>query len=1108
MQADDKKNSMFQSIFTELREIVSGYDPADFTTSLAALQLIPENADRTITLEALTHQAASVNTEDERTRISTEELDAVCNSTQLSNSSIARADDPLDNPLTEAFIFHGGSFVVFPGIADDAAFIFRHLTNALFFSNEPFPDASYQRQAGALIFAVLTVSTEIARRAGLGRGAVPISNPAGSIVVPEAERLLQLKRAVCFERDELSSLLTKGGVSPTTLDPLMVPIGSIPADEYDLEKGALLTYPLIKADDKIIVALPGRLLAATRNELIRLALEKGLKDELVKGYTLAVWRTVVQSLEYLRIPRIKRPSLPPLPSDVPHLHEGLFSLDSDKMLYALLVTDSLESYNPKQAYDRWPTRDIENLANQRLQQIDQYLVTLPKPPNEILFLILYQSTGRFYTVELREPGAASLPLTLSGADLETVAKLEAGEPLSLWKYAQAYWEIRQRTGILSASFLDEFYLYTRRDHSYYLSDEALPDVVVAAPGGSGELRREALAILDLHAAPSYVPGSILEVRSSYTGSDIPIYIPKLPPHERESLIVEGYPLPVWVIGAIYNHPSRRALQPNYKEFVEAIAYWLWQCTPSLWPILEVLAQDHDKLLIEVDFTTREEWARLQEQDAAAANAPVEVTTYPAACTLKATFRPTVSTLLGGPDNRGERELLNILLKEVKQLLPEAGHGRLSDEAISAIIDRHAPLGLKKKIITLDPDTTPELDRRDLPPYRKVQLADENVILDEIGEYLVQTEGLTAGPIDDNRRTEILRKVVDYCYREIEQLVASLNPAGLLEWLIFGHEAVTHKVAMDNLTMPTRQACFDSTGEFAKKIAKEIPENTSAGTASRFVIEYVAARPPSGLRPISLSVYDHLLALASQIIDFGFESDVIYFELADLKLSLLPSGRLGVERDDWQRAREAYLSAAAHDEIFRASKSFGRYWRSIEAPPDDDEVMIRLDAAAQAEFGYSMTELTNFTRDAYLLGVDLNPSVARVEIGEFITLLSGSLGWPEDRVRRALDLLSLAPRADFLSPPPPHKTVDVFPWKFNRALSYMRRPFLQREYRDRTEILWGNRHLYNAVKYLADLCASARLKATSPEMKRFLAQLNSNQGAPFERCHCSDVRAQA
>lgn len=1081
---------MSQSILTEIREIMSRYAPANLVASFGALQLMPENADRTITLEFLVHQAASVNTEGEKPNISPEELDEICNSDQLTNSSITRTDDPLDNPLTEAFTFHGGGFVVFPGIADDAVFILRHLTNALFFRSEAFSDTSFLQQAGALISAVLVLSTEMARRAGLERGVAPMLNPSGTIVVPDAERLAQLKGAVCFDRDNLSSLLSDRGIPPRALDDLIVSIGSVPADKYEIGEELLLTYPLIQAEDKVIVAVPGRLLAAVRNKLIRLASERRIRDDLVKAYTSAVWRTAVQSLELLSIPRISLRPQPPQLADAVYLQDGFFQLDADKILYAILIIDPLDGYNPEQAYDRWPTSDIELLVNQRLQQVEEYLLSLPKPPKEILFLILCQSTGRWYAIEGREPTAAALTLTLSAADLETVAKLEARDPLSLWKYAQAYWEIRERTRILSASFLDEFYLFVERDHSYYLSDERLPTLVAVGPGGAGELRREVLNKFDLHAAPSYVAGHILEVMSLYTASNIPIYFPKFPPEERESFLVEGYLLPVWVLGSIYNDPGKRALRQNYREFVEAIAYWLWQLAPSLYSVLEVLASEHDKLLVEVDFTTPEEWARLQEQNSAAAEASVAVTADPVPCSLKATFRPAVRELLSGADNRGERELLKVLLEQLRQLLPEAERDRLSDEAISAMIDRYAPLGLKKKLITLDPDTVPELDQRELLPYRRVQPADENVVLDDVGEYLAQTEGLAVGPIPDDRRTEILQKVVGYCYRELEQLIASLNPAGLLEWLILGHEAITHKVAMNNLTMPTRQQCFDAAGEFAEKIAKEIPENTAAGTASRFVIEYIAARPPSGLRLMSLSVYDRLLALASQIVDYGFESDVIHFKLADISLSMLPSGRLGVERAEYRRAREAYLSAAARGEIFRASRSFERYWRNIE-PPDDNELMIRLDAAAQIEFGYSITELIHFMRDAYLTGIRIHPSVARVEVGEFTARLSGSLGWPEERVRGALDLLSLMPRADFLSPTSPHKPVDVYPWKFNRALSYMRRPFLRREGADKTEVLWGNRHLYNAVKYLADLCGSARLKATSTQMRSLLAELNSS-----------------
>ena len=50
---------------------------------------------------------------------------------------------------------------------------------------------------------------------------------------------------------------------------------------------------------------------------------------------------------------------------------------------------------------------------------------------------------------------------------------------------------------------------------------------------------------------------------------------------------------------------------------------------------------------------------------------------------------------------------------------------LSEEAITTLLDSHAPIGPKKKLIVLRDDLNPRLVPGDLPPYRRAQRSSEN-----------------------------------------------------------------------------------------------------------------------------------------------------------------------------------------------------------------------------------------------------------------------------------------------------------------------------------------------------------------------------------------------
>ena len=51
-------------------------------------------------------------------------------------------------------------------------------------------------------------------------------------------------------------------------------------------------------------------------------------------------------------------------------------------------------------------------------------------------------------------------------------------------------------------------------------------------------------------------------------------------------------------------------------------------------------------------------------------------------------------------------------------------------------------------------------------------------------------------------------------------------------------------------------------------------------ASRFLIEFVTAQPPTGVKPLSDASYENLLAISHHITNFGFSSDLLHLGLAD------------------------------------------------------------------------------------------------------------------------------------------------------------------------------------------------------------------------------------
>jgi len=167
-----------QNPLIKLAQTLSVYDSADLLATLAGLQLMPENADRAVRFEALTRAVASISSKGfgSKKKVNLKQLEKICNHSSDLEPFICM-EDPFNNPFTEAFTFHGGSYIVFPGIAEEETFILRHLAKAIFLSSDPFSNQQFATAACGLISAVLAISNEIARRVGLERGVEPVIAP-------------------------------------------------------------------------------------------------------------------------------------------------------------------------------------------------------------------------------------------------------------------------------------------------------------------------------------------------------------------------------------------------------------------------------------------------------------------------------------------------------------------------------------------------------------------------------------------------------------------------------------------------------------------------------------------------------------------------------------------------------------------------------------------------------------------------------------------------------------------------------------------------------------------------------------------------------------------
>ncbi|MDP9381426.1 MAG: hypothetical protein M3Q29_15025 [Chloroflexota bacterium] len=1000
-------------------------------------------------------------------------------------------EDPLNDLFTEAVTPDVGSYIVFPGLFDEAIFVLRHLCTALFRQPEPFPNPGFIEEARRLIAAGLIVSDEVARQAGLGRGVAPIDASGAPVIVPPTKRFERLRQAATFPRSRLQRLLRRSGLAIEDLLPIVSDIGVRELEVEDPHEAPLLATPILRHRDRYVLAVPSAIPAALRHAAVRLAIRHGVCEEMVERYRRAVARTVEHSLDLIACQRL--PIQPPTSIRDLGVSSALFQMDRDKVVLVSLITDDLQEYDEGKLIGTWVPGVPLKQAEERLLEVERHICAEHGWINEILHLVVVQNLGRSSvsgTGQRTDP-FRSYQIILSAAALETIALLERDRMLVLRQYARASDRIRDHAVIQRFGDLDEFYLYREHRYSYYLGDQEPPRAVSILPGGAGELRREVQEKYDPHSVPYLDGATWVRVTLAHSDRSIPVYVPFPEDNGRVAFLVEGLPLPVWVVGpAAMPDIHHRSM---YFYLAEMVSHWIWRMTPGLSDKVQDLARRQQQLQIHLRLDPV--WFAPQERQERDSAIHCNVT---GEGHLELYLGAGVEELLSAADNTGERAVMRSIVGALADLhrrkIGVAGHGCNAEE-LDMLIDRFVPLGRAKKMLRLRSDADPRLHPGDLPPYRKVQPAEEEVVLDEIGLFLTKDLGLAVGPIADQERTNVLREVVGFLYREIEREIATLDPDDLLEWLVAFYERVVYEKATREMSIPTRIACFATEPQMVKKLREEMPDLNKAAVPARFLVEYVAARPPRGLRPISLAVYDRLMALVSELVFWANASDVIRYKLSDPKLNLLASGRLGMGESQYGVATDKFWEVYAAGEIDRAARNFERYWRTPASVPPSEEV-ADMDVATETEFGLPLSQLVDFLGRVIDHGFVRGGAAQVAVLDDFLVGLAADLGWSRDLVQRAFEVFALRSRPDFLSPPDPFYKEDVYPWRFNRNLSYLRRPLLVRQTATGEEVVSGFRHSYDAIANLIALCLDGTLRARTDPMKHLISRQQALKAEAF------------
>lgn len=280
------------------------------------------------------------------------------------------------------------------------------------------------------------------------------------------------------------------------------------------------------------------------------------------------------------------------------------------------------------------------------------------------------------------------------------------------------------------------------------------------------------------------------------------------------------------------------------------------------------------------------------------------------------------------------------------------------------------------------------------------------------------------------------------------------------------------------------ACYP---ELSKNFDEDYNELNKRSSAAKFLLEYVVAIPPKGNIPIGNLDYEYYLAICAQIIEWANISDLFHYSIISNHLEIFRSGRIGFKKDQTDEL-------ANHNYIARRKRlnEISNPYVNMYTTKDLSINYTRLDEAFIDEFGFSFKDLYLCVMTMINIGDEIESDVKRLSRAKVYERVINDTKISSESAEKIILNLCLTQRENYLSPDPPYNKNDVLPWKFNRRLSFIRRPISQVN----DDLIWGNRQLYHSLLFLHDLILNSKIKVNSSKFNAFLGELINQRGNNF------------
>jgi hypothetical protein len=1027
---------------SELFREIESFDPLRLAASFGALLTVPKLQSNCARLEVLTHLCFALA---RGTRKPTANIVARLFKA-LGDGMTGRLEDPAEDIFVSLIITPRGNFRVLEGIWESAGFHTQRIVNALEIAIDI--DAPAFTPMLDRVYALLKLSDMVCGRAGLPRYASGNVNPEEKLPPKILENIKSLRRRIRFTEDEL----TAAGISVSEL----AEFGFDPPNRFSLPSdtighSVLERNPIVHRNGEFYLLLPTAVTAAIRRFVIERMESANLRDFFsgALAYELGI--------AVNRMPLLG--SRMGAPMEFKKTDNGLiagvmFNADRGRFMSFVFVADTLENFEANGGLiGVYPAQKSPSLEADIETWIDHAHQAARKTPDfkDGITLLIACGVGRSMLDLTPNRKWENWRIESIGApNLFTLSSLPDFKPLSLWRLLAG----RDRVEALGIQLLNINGLLNLVGWVRSLGGHLVPHADVPAEFGDGnggkmllveqnallKVREEVAKKDDRHALPT-IDGKWVPVRrdgQSVFDEDLdrPFYV---------SEEIEGrWPLAVyetakrsWWVQLETTHETTG--QFAYQRY-QMLRTWLCLAAPVLDAAFSQLPSG--PILWKARFE-----GELGDRPGSSGREFMTVEqTLPfldveiGSLTVSLVGRAGFENAIYNPVNVAERVLVTRLVEGVARL------------ANTPLDDASREVLVAKIVTSPDARQSHAFRTQHFRDYVKRSMWGSPVKIDvddtaamQLGLGWRNRKRSEGGEVTGQEAcTAYLNGVVRLLEDEICADLRAFDRRSVLTFALMNHETAVSDRDNWRRTASAVVALHKDREATISTIAHHEAELNAIFQATRLMVEFAVCECPleGGIKPGKLDM-SRIMGKIMMTCGLGGWSDAIHWQAMEPFVRITPLGDIHVNVTFQEEVLNPY--GRAMTDVF-VQENIENYARNLREPADLPTEGSRIEEefieAFEEQFGASLDVVCKFVDDLENIGIKRDKPVLALKRSEVLKLGDGKDAVCAQGVAHVLNFLTLTGRPRWRDVPEGYLDKDLFPWRFRRRLSVLRKPFIQ------------------------------------------------------------------